>query len=113
MNKQETKSLFSQTINPKNKNMNFPMSIADQQEFNRLVRDIAQPIADATAEAMLIRFGKISKYMKMSEAIRLAHSEKLVKDAMFTKLTLKYVMKGKNYMILRSDFNAWQQKHTF
>lgn len=93
--------------------MNFPMTIADQQELNRLIRDIAQPIADATAEAMLIRFGKISKFLKMFECIRLAHSEKLVKDAMHKTFELKYVMKGRNFMILRSDFNTWLLKHTF
>ena len=91
--------------------MTFPITISDQQELNRLIKSIAKETATATAEEVLMKFGKISKYMKMSECIRLAHSEKLVKDAMFVKLTLKYVMKGKNYMILRSDFNIWLTKH--
>lgn len=93
--------------------MTFPRTIifADQQEYNRFLRDIVQPAAEAGAEAMMIRYGKLNKYMKMSEAQRLAHSELRVKNAMKSG-DLKYIMKGRNYMILRSDFNKWQLKHT-
>ena len=91
--------------------MEYPVLIENEQHLNRLISEIANYTAVKTAEAVLMKFGKISQYMKKSECIRLSTERKINKA--LQNRELKYVVKGRNIMILRSDFNAWQQRHTF
>lgn len=93
--------------------MNFPftITIADQQELNRLIRDIAQPIIEATVDATLLRFGKISSFMSPAECYRL--SKKSLVDKALARGQLKYTFKSGKKIIQREDFNKWKSKNTF
>jgi len=92
--------------------MNFPMTIADQQELNRLIDQISEAVANKTAEAMMMKFGKLSATMTTADCYRESGSRTAVDQA--TKSgKLKFTYKNSKRIYKRSDFNAWNKLNIF
>ena len=90
--------------------MNFPITITDQQELNRLIRDIAKVAATETAETMMLKFGKIKTMMTKADCYR--ESTRAAVDKAIKNFQLKFVFNSGKMLISREDFNNWKSKNS-
>ena len=88
--------------------MEFPLIITNESELSRFISSIARYTAKRTVTEMLIQLGKIKPYMTKEECCRLS-SRRKVENAIKT-FKLKIVVKGRNILIKREDFETWLQK---
>jgi len=92
--------------------MTFPITISDQQELNRFISEISQATADKTAEAILMKIGKISATMSTADCYRESGSRTAV-DQDTKNGKLKYTLKKGKRIYQREVFNKWNKKNTF
>lgn len=90
--------------------MTFPITISDQQELNRLISEISRVTANDTAEAMMLKFGKIKVMMTKADCYR--ESTRASVDKAITNGNLKFVFNSGKLLINRTLFNTWKNKHT-
>ena len=91
--------------------MNFPMTIADQQELNRLITDISKVTARETVEYTLTLLGFLNPDMSPYQCAKLSSRTRV--DKALKNGALKFTVNSGRVVINRTDFNEWKKKNTF
>lgn len=88
--------------------MEFPLTFTNESDLSRFISSIVKYTARRTVTEMLLQLGKIKPYMTKAECGRMS-SERKVATAI-KRGELKFVVKGRNILIKREDFETWLQK---
>ena len=91
--------------------ISFPLIIEDEPQLSRFIYAISKDTAKRTATEMLMQTGQIKSMITKAECCRLVSRRKV--EAAITKSELRCVVKGKNILIKREEFEKWMQSDSF
>ena len=89
--------------------MKFPIHIQDEPQLNRIIHAISKHTVEQTVTEVLTKLGVISEFLTKQECgIEMKSHYRI--DQAIKKGELRFVAKGRNRMISRTEFNNWKQE---
>lgn len=87
--------------------MTFPIEIKNEKQLRNLISEITRQAAKDTVEEMIFKTGLVRPYLLKKECEDLSSYQK-IKNAIEAK-ELVFIIKGRNWIILRTHFYSWLQ----
>ena len=87
--------------------MKFPIHIQDEPQLNRMIHVISKHTVELAVTETLVNLGLLPEFLTKQECGEQIKSHYRI-DQAIKKGELKFVAKGRNRMIKRTDFNAWK-----